>query len=136
MTQSVPVSVIMPAYNEADGIRTAVAAVQEHVLDRVPGAEVIVVNDGSRDRTGELLNEIAAADPRVRVLHTPNGGHGTALMRGLAEARGDYVFLIDGDNQIPLETFETLWTVAQNGAGPPRDGVFGVRYVRDRKSVV
>ena len=127
---SVPVSVIMPAYNEADGIRTAVAAVQEHVLDRVPGAEVIVVNDGSRDRTGELLDEIAATDPRVRVLHTQNGGHGTALMRGLAEARGDYVFLIDGDNQIPLEAFQQLWTVAQNGAGPRRDGVFGVRHVR------
>ena len=128
---SVPVSVIMPAYNEEDGIQTAVTAVREQVLDRVPGAEVIVVNDGSRDQTGTLLDAIAAADPRVRVLHTPNGGHGTALMRGLAEARAEYVFLIDGDNQIPLEAFPDLWAVAQNGDGPRLDGVFGVRQVRN-----
>jgi glycosyltransferase involved in cell wall biosynthesis len=127
---AVPVSVVMPAYNEEGAIQTAVAAVQAHVLDRVPGAEVVVVDDGSRDRTGALVDAMAAADPRVRVLHTPNGGHGTALLRGLAAARGDYVFLIDGDNQIPLESFQQLWSLAQREDGPRPDGVFGVRLVR------
>lgn len=121
----------MPAYNEEDGIQAAVAAVQEHVLNRVPGAEVVVVNDGSRDRTGALLDAIAAADPRVRVLHTPNGGHGTALIRGLAEARGDFVFLIDSDTQIPLEFFQKLWTAVQRDDGPRRNGAFGVRRSRN-----
>ncbi|MDB4917374.1 MAG: family 2 glycosyl transferase [Gemmatimonadetes bacterium] len=128
---AIPVSVIMPAYNEEGGIQTAVAAVQEHVLSLVPGAEVVVVNDGSRDRTGALADAIADADPRVRVLHTPNGGHGTALMRGLADARGEYMFLIDGDNQIPIESFQTLWTVVQNGGGRGLDGVFGTRRARN-----
>ena len=126
----VPVSVVMPAYNEEGGIETAVAAVQRQVLDRVAGAEAVVVNDGSRDATGALLDKLAAADPRVRVLHTPNGGHGTALMRGLAAARGEYVLLSDSDNQIPLEGFHPLWAAVQNGAGPGRDGAFGVRLVR------
>jgi dolichol-phosphate mannosyltransferase len=132
MTDSpgVPISVIMPAYNEEGAIQAAVAAVQTHVLDRLSGAEVVVVDDGSRDRTGELLDALASADPRVRVLHTPNGGHGTALMGGLAAARGEFLFLIDGDNQIPLEAFEELWTVAQQDGGTPLDGVFGVRRVR------
>lgn len=121
----------MPAYNEEDGIRTAVAAVQAHVLDLVPGAEVVVVNDGSRDGTGSIADAIAAADPRVRVLHTPNGGHGTALMRGLESAQGDYVFLIDGDNQIPIESFQELWTVVQDGGGRGLDGVFGTRRARN-----
>lgn len=127
---SVPVSVVMPAYNEADGIRVAVAAAQQHVLDKLPGAELVVVNDGSRDNTGSILDEIAAADPRVRVLHTPNGGHGTALMRGLAYAQGDYVFLVDSDDQIPLDAFWGLWTRAHESNGAPLDGVFGIRRVR------
>ncbi len=128
-TVHVPVSVIMPAYNEEAGIETAVAAVQEHVLDLVPGAELVVVNDGSRDRTGELVDAIVAADPRVRVLHTPNGGHGTALMRGLDAASGEYVFLVDGDNQIPIESFATLWAKVHEGAG--LDACFGIRRARN-----
>lgn len=121
----------MPAYNEEDGIRTAVAAVQEHVLDLLPSAELIVVNDGSRDHTGPIVDAIAAADSRVRVLHTPNGGHGAALMRGLERARGDYVFLIDGDNQIPIERFQELWKLAQDGGERGLDGVFGTRRARN-----
>jgi dolichol-phosphate mannosyltransferase len=123
---SIPVSVIMPAYNEEGGIREAIAAVQANVLTPVPGAELIVVNDGSRDATGKILDEIAATDARVRVVHKANGGHGPAIMTGLAAARGDYVFLIDSDNQIPLESFASLWREALTG----RDGAFGVRRVR------
>ena len=80
----VSVTVVMPAYNEQDGIHTAVAAVQTHILDKVPGAELLIVNDGSRDNTAAIVDAIVAADARIRALHTPNGGHGTALMRGLA----------------------------------------------------
>jgi dolichol-phosphate mannosyltransferase len=127
---SVPVSVVMPAYNEEGGIEVAVAAVQEQVLDRVPGSELIAVNDGSRDQTGPLLDKLAAADPRVRVIHTPNGGHGPALMLALDAASGDYVFLIDSDNQIPIESFHTLWGLV-HAKGPSRgDGAFGIRRVR------
>ncbi|MEO7965464.1 MAG: glycosyltransferase family 2 protein, partial [Gemmatimonadaceae bacterium] len=121
-----PVSVIMPAYNEEGGIREAVAAVQMHVLTAVPGSELVVVNDGSRDSTGPILDELAAADSRLRVVHKANGGHGPAIMTGLSAARGDYVFLIDSDNQIPLESFAALWRAAVAG----RDGAFGVRRIR------
>ena len=119
-------SVVMPAYNEADGIHAAVDAVRSNVLDRVPGSELVVVNDGSRDNTGSILDAIAALDPRVRVVHKPNGGHGPAIMTGLSAARGEYVFLVDSDNQIPLEEFAPFWDAAMAG----KDAAFGVRRVR------
>ncbi|MBK6486558.1 MAG: glycosyltransferase family 2 protein [Gemmatimonadetes bacterium] len=125
-TTSVSVSVVMPAYNEEDGIAVAVAAVREHVLDTVLNSELVVVNDGSRDGTGALLDQLAADDPRVRVIHKSNGGHGPAIMTGLGQAQGAYVFLIDSDNQIPLEEFAPFWAAVSGGG----DAAFGVRRVR------
>ena len=120
---AVPLSVVMPVYNEEEAIALAVDDVQRHVLAVVPGAELVVVNDGSRDRTGQLLDEAAAQDPRVRVIHQENTGHGGAVMAALGAARGDYVFLIDSDRQIPLDGFARAWREISAG----RDAVFGVR---------
>jgi glycosyltransferase involved in cell wall biosynthesis len=120
---TVPLSVVMPVYNEEDAIVLAVDDVQRHVLSFVPGAELVVVNDGSRDRTGALLDEIAGGDPRVRVIHQANSGHGGAVLAGLAAVRGEYVFLIDSDRQIPLDDFPQAWSAIKSG----RDAVFGVR---------
>ncbi|NNF38802.1 MAG: glycosyltransferase family 2 protein [Gemmatimonadetes bacterium] len=119
--------VIMPAYNEEGAIRDAVAEVQAAVLDRIPDSELLVVNDGSRDSTGEILDELVALDPRVSVVHKPNGGHGSALIEGLARSRAEWVFLIDSDRQMPLEPVATLWDAVQQGS----DAAFGVRRRRD-----
>lgn len=113
----------MPVYNEQDAIVSAVEEVQQRVLAHVAGAELVVVDDGSKDRTAALLDEAAARDPRVRVIHQPNGGHGAALLTGLNASRGEYVFLIDSDRQIPLDGFATAWEHVVAG----RDAVFGVR---------
>lgn len=124
---AIPLSVVMPAYNEEGSIRDAVADVEQHILDRVPGAELVVVNDGSRDNTGILLDELAAGDSRVRVIHQQNGGHASALMTGLAESTGEYIMLLDSDRQIPLDGFDFFWQLAQDGY----DCVFGVRRQRN-----
>mgnify|MGYP006271761035 CR=1 FL=1 len=116
-------SVIMPVYNEQDAILLAIDDVQRHVLDLVPGSELVVVNDGSRDGTAALVDEAAAGDGRIRVLHKPNGGHGSAVLAGLNVATGQYLFLIDSDRQIPLEEFHLAWNAVQSGS----DAVFGVR---------
>lgn len=126
MSDAPPLSVVMPAYNEEGAIEAAVAEVREWVLDRVSGAELVVVNDGSRDRTGPLLDAIAAGNPRVRVIHRPNGGHGPALRTGLEAARGDRLLLVDSDRQIPLSAFAPLWDAVEAGA----DAAFGVRAQR------
>lgn len=116
-------TVIMPVYNEEGAIVQAIDEVQRHVLDLVPDAELVVVDDGSRDATGALLDAAAADDSRIKVIHQPNGGHGAALLTGLKVARGEYIFLIDSDRQIPLDEFETAWAEMIEG----RDAVFGVR---------
>jgi glycosyltransferase involved in cell wall biosynthesis len=115
----------MPAYNEEGAIADAVEDVRRHVFSTVPGAELLVVDDGSRDGTGAILDRLAAEDPRVRVIHRPNGGHGAALRTGLDAARGEWVFLIDSDRQIDLAGFPPLWEAARG-----RDGAFGVRAAR------
>lgn len=120
-------SVIMPAYNEEGAIAAAVDDVRAHVLDLVPESSLLVVDDGSRDRTGEILDALSSRDARVRVVHQPNGGHGAALMAGLNGATTDYVLLLDSDRQIPLDDFARAWALACAG----RDGVFGVRRHRD-----
>jgi glycosyltransferase involved in cell wall biosynthesis len=119
-------SVVMPAYNEGECIADAVDEVRRWVLDPVRDAELIVVNDGSKDRTGSILDQIAVKDSRIRVVHQANGGHGRALRTGLDAARGEYLFLIDSDRQIPLQAFAGLWEEAQRA-----DGAFGIRVQRD-----
>jgi dolichol-phosphate mannosyltransferase len=120
---TIPLSVVMPVYNEEDAIAAAVDDVKQHVLAAIPGSELVVVNDGSRDRTGAMLDLIAAPDPRIRVIHQSNTGHGGAVIAGIEAARGDCIFLIDSDRQIPLDAFSSAWAALQ--AGP--DAVFGVR---------
>lgn len=90
----------MPVYNKEDAIVLAIDEVRRDVLDHITGAELVVVNDGSRDRTGPLLDQTAAADARVRVIHQQNRGHGGALIAGIEAARGEQLFLIDSDRQI------------------------------------
>lgn len=121
-----PLAVVMPAYNEEGAIRAAVEDVQRNILDRVEGAYLVVVDDGSRDSTGRILDEMAAADARVRAVHKGNGGHGPALITGIAAGDSDWVFLVDSDLQVSLEGFPGFWAEAQSGA----DGVFGVRRSR------
>lgn len=122
---SLPLSVVMPAFNEEGAIADAVDEVRRVILDRVDGAELIVVDDGSTDGTGPILDALAA-DGRIRVIHRANGGHGAALRTGLDAARGAYLFLLDSDRQIPLDDFPALWVAALR-----TDGVFGVRRRRD-----
>lgn len=121
----VPLTVVMPAYNEEAAIEGAVHEVCGRVLDAVPGARLVVVDDGSRDQTGMILDQLAEGDARIEVVHRANGGHGPALLAGLARATGQWVLLVDSDRQIPLAVFPRLWEAAQG-----RDAVLGVRAVR------
>ena len=123
MAESPRLSVVMPVYNEEGAIAAAVDEVKQYVLSLVPESELVVVDDGSRDGTGRLLDAAAASDPRIKVIHQPNGGHGAALLTGLKAATGDHLFLIDSDRQIPLDEFKGAWSEIVAG----RDAVFGVR---------
>jgi glycosyltransferase involved in cell wall biosynthesis len=116
----------MPAYNEEGAIRSAVEEVKNEVLDKVPGATLLVVNDGSKDNTASILNELAGNDSRITVIHQVNRGHGPSLVRAMNEAKGKYIFQIDSDMQIPLNTFSQLWETID-----ATDAIFGVRLQRN-----
>ena len=103
------ISVVLPAYDEEESIpRTVAGAVQ--TLERLGSDyEVVVVNDGSRDRTAQVVQELAQANPRVRLVqHTVNRGYGAALHTGFTSANKELVFLTDGDAQFDLSEMEKL----------------------------
>ena len=91
------VTAIIPAYNNADTVGKAIDSVLQQNYDNL---EVVVVDDGSTDETGRLLDELAAKEPRLKIVHQANGGPAAARNRGLGEADGDYVIFVDADDSM------------------------------------
>lgn len=108
------VAVLMPAYNEEEIIEKTVQDWHDEVTSHIPGAELIVVNDCSKDRTGAVLANLSTRIPELRVLTPPaNGGHGKALRYGfdhlILDAKQDWVFQTDSDQQHLPSDFWRLW---------------------------
>ncbi len=102
-------SVVLPAHNEEENIAVVVRSCLETLPRLVRDFEVVVVNDGSRDRTGEIVDRLGQEDPRVVPLHHEvNRGYGDALMTGFAHTRGDYVMFMDADRQFDIADLERL----------------------------
>jgi dolichol-phosphate mannosyltransferase len=119
------VSVVIPSHNEEMNIRPLV----ERILALYGGYvhEIIAVNDGSNDRTGEVIEQLAANDGRVKPLHrVPPNGVGLAIADGLAAASGRYVLTMDCDFQHLLPEFRDLL----DGAAEGYDVVIGSRFSR------
>lgn len=94
------VSVIVPFYNERDNVAPLVADTLREMDKLDKSYELILVNDGSTDGTGQVLDEVAARDPRIRVLHfAGNRGQTIALAAGMYYARGRALVPMDGDRQ-------------------------------------
>jgi glycosyltransferase involved in cell wall biosynthesis len=118
-----PLSIVMPAYNEAEHIEQCVLEWHECVASRISGAEIVVVDDCSRDDTGARLHALVARVSSLRVLRTPrNSGHGPALRFGLDRAHGEFVFHTDSDRQHTPDDFWLLWNRRDDA-----DFVFGIR---------
>jgi len=97
-------SIVFPAHNEVDNLEPLVAEAS-HVAPRLANRhEIIVVDDGSTDGTGELADELSHDYSGVRVVRNwPNRGYGGALKAGFAAATGEWVFFTDGDRQFRLD---------------------------------
>jgi glycosyltransferase involved in cell wall biosynthesis len=104
-------SIFFPAYNDAGTIASLVIRSVQVAGTLTPDFEVIVVNDGSRDDTPRILDELAQIYPqRVRIVHHPvNRGYGGALRTGFATAAKDLVFYTDGDAQYDPAEVTALW---------------------------
>src|SRR5215470_3666466 len=130
MKSDVILSVIMPAYNERETVGTVI----RRILTEIPlNLELIIVDDGSTDGTGAILDAIAAQDPRIQVVHKPNGGKTSALIRGFELSRGQIVIIQDADLEYdPAEIIHVVQPILQNNA----DVVYGSRFMVRRAARV
>jgi glycosyltransferase involved in cell wall biosynthesis len=108
--KDIPLSVFFPCYNEEANVRRTTLAALDAMRTICSDFEIIIVNDGSKDRTGELADALAAEHPQhVRVVHNrPNRGYGGALQSGFLAARKQWVFYTDGDGQFDFREIPKL----------------------------
>lgn len=99
------VSVIIPAYNIEKYIGRCLDSVLSQIYENL---EIIIVDDGSSDGTGKILDDYEKRDSRIKVIHKENGGVSSARNKGLDMAVGDYIGFVDGDDIIAPEMYETL----------------------------
>ena len=121
-------SIIVPCYNEEAVLKETHKRLTQVLSGMGEPYEIIYVNDGSRDKTGDILRELAAGDPCVRaVMFARNGGHQIAVSAGLDYACGDAVVIIDADLQDPPELIPDMVKLWEQGA----DIVYGKRKKRE-----
>lgn len=111
------ISIVIPAYNEELRLKNTLEAVCAY-LSRRPRrfAEVVVVDDGSRDGTARLAEEFAAGQPMVRLVRNPgNRGKGYSVRHGVMEARGEWILFTDADLSAPIEEMEKLTAAVEAG---------------------
>jgi glycosyltransferase involved in cell wall biosynthesis len=103
-------SLVLPAHNEEENIEPVVRRALDVLPDYFDTFEVIVVDDGSRDRTGAIIDRLADEDSRVRPIHhKKNRGYGGALTSGFEASTGDHVMFMDADRQFDTADIERLY---------------------------
>ena len=99
------ISVIVPAYNIASDLPRCLDSL---IAQTYRNLEIIVVNDGSKDNTADVINAYAAQDGRIKAIHKENGGVTSARLRGVAEATGEWIGFVDGDDDIAPDMYAKL----------------------------
>jgi len=115
---SSPVSLVIPAYNEAQRLPPYMAPVRRHFDERYPGDyEVIVVDDGSRDGLADVLAALSGEWPELTVMRHPvNRGKGAAVRTGMLAARGSRLLFADADGATPIDQEPKLSAAIEAGA--------------------
>lgn len=137
---AVYLSVVIPAYNEAERIPSSLSQVLAYLESSGKSYEVVVVDDGSTDETARIVESICSQNRGVRLLRNHgNCGKGAAVRNGVLNARGEYILFSDADLSAPiadaprlLEALENAWDVAIGSRALRRDWI-GVRQPRFRE---
>lgn len=107
------VSVVVPVYNVEKYLRQCLDSIVGQTLANI---EIILINDGSKDGSLKIINEYAQKDNRIKVIDKPNEGYGKTMNRGLEAATGEYVGIVESDDWIESDMFETLYGLAKSHA--------------------
>lgn len=125
---SCDLSVIIPVYNEECEIESTVNAVLEYCSQKFASAEIIVVDDGSTDRTADILRRLFSDFQHLKVImHEKNRGKGASVRDGVCAARGALILFMDADGATPISELDQFLPLFKNGT----DIVIGSRYLKD-----
>jgi glycosyltransferase involved in cell wall biosynthesis len=103
------VSIIVPIYNVEKYLRQCLDSIVGQTLADL---EIILINDGSKDGSPDIMREYAARDRRVKIIDKPNEGYGRTMNRGIDAARGEYVGIVESDDWADPDMFEALYSLA------------------------
>ena len=117
------VSIVVPIYKVERYLRECVDSILKQTLKDI---EVILVDDGSPDKCGEIVDEYARADKRVIAIHQENSGYSKAVNRGIDLARGEYIGIIESDDWIDDDMYESLYKNAKKNKTDVTKGMFYV----------
>jgi dolichyl-phosphate beta-glucosyltransferase len=120
-------SIIIPAFNESERITATLESVAAYARQQQWDAEVLVVNDGSRDNTVAVVEQLARSHPFIRIIENPgNRGKGYSVRNGMLQARGEILLFSDADLSSPIEESPKLFEALAAGA----DVAIGSRWLR------
>jgi glycosyltransferase involved in cell wall biosynthesis len=120
-------SIVIPAYNESERIRTTLDKILIHIQKRSWDAEILVVDDGSTDATAQIVQAYAAQHPVLHLLQNPgNRGKGYSVRNGMLHANGEMVLFSDADLSSPIEEADKLFVALAEGS----DVAIGSRWIR------
>jgi dolichyl-phosphate beta-glucosyltransferase len=117
VSAEVDLSVVIPAYNEEKRLPATLGAIERYLGERAGSYEIIVVDDGSHDRTVDIVREAHKRNPCIRAVALPdNRGKGRAVATGVAATRGRFLLITDADLSTPIEELEKLMWALEAGA--------------------
>jgi len=126
--QMVKLSLVLPMYNEEAIAEKVIREIQEVFAQKQIDYELVIVKNGCKDRTGEIVDNLARKNPRIKpVLVTVNQGYGWGVINGLNSASGDIIGYVDGDGQVPPED---ILRVYRGFEDPTQVFCKGIRYQR------
>ena len=115
MSSKQGLSIILPVYNEEKDINNVVASIIKNIPGHIPGFEIILVNDGSTDKTKDILRSLSARYAALRIANNAvNQGYGAAIKKGIAKAEKEWLLIMDGDGQFRIDDLEVFWNEKSN----------------------
>ena len=127
------ISVIVPIFNVEKYLKQCINSIQNQ---SIPDLEIILINDGSEDSSGNIANDLAKSDNRIKVIHKENAGPSSARNAGIENAVGDFISFIDSDDWIESNFLEEMYLQAvQNHADIAITGIT-VDYIKEKRKEI